>query len=164
MPVSTFNFQFLISQWSIGGRRCYFSFPLFFKLFSLFENLASSDGWAGLTHLLLFYFLFMRNGKGGFYDSCPFFLSLGYSRFVYKQCLNNESAYPGFFFFLFLYLVVLAVLVSLDCIALIKTTVIGHKSFHAPTCMYINNYNSRLSCRDCPHCVHTYEPCYSFMS
>lgn len=61
-----FNFQFPISDFSMvnpGGGVTFLS-PFFFKFFSLFENLASSDGWAGLTHLLLFYFLFMRNGKG----------------------------------------------------------------------------------------------------
>jgi hypothetical protein len=44
----------------------------------------------------------MRDGRKGAFTIVTLFfsLSLGYSRFVYKQCLNNEFAYPGFSFFL----------------------------------------------------------------
>jgi hypothetical protein len=72
---------------------------------------------------IFFISVYARWKKGAFTIVTLFFFSLGYSRFVYKQCLNNEFAYPGLSFFtlLFLYLVVLVVLVSLDCIALIKT-------------------------------------------
>jgi hypothetical protein len=102
MPVSTFNFQFLISQWSIRGAVLLFFSPFFFKFFSLFENLASSDGWAGLTHLLFLFSVYAQWKRGAFTIVVLFSPSLGYSRFVYKQCLNNEFAYPGFFFVLFI--------------------------------------------------------------